>query len=173
MLMEQKANPMKEVRMEKLVINIGTGNDTQKQANAAKLLGIITGRKPVDEISKKRIPAFKISKGTKIGSFVTVRKGQMALAKRLLHAVDDRIKETSVSENSASFGIREYIDIGGVKYDPGIGMLGMNVNMSFKRKGMRVRLRKRKSSHVPDRHRAVSKEEIKGFLMKELKVEFV
>jgi large subunit ribosomal protein L5 len=171
--MEQKDNPMRDIRMDKLVINIGTSNDVQKQTNAKRLLEIIAERKPVDELSRKRIPAFKISKGTKIGAFVTVRKGQSKLAKRLLDAVDNKLKESSVGENSASFGINEYIDIGGVKYDPTVGMLGMNVNLSFKRKGMRVRNRKRKSSRVPNRHRIVTKEEVKNYLEKEFGVEFI
>ena len=54
-------------------INIGTGNDDKMQPNAKRLLNLITGREAADEISKRRNPAFKITKGQKIGAFVTLR----------------------------------------------------------------------------------------------------
>ncbi len=91
--------------------------------------------------------------------------------KRLLEAVDNKLKESSISANTASFGINEYIDISGVKYDPNIGMLGMNVNMSFKRKGARVALRKRKPGNIPKKHKIVTKEEIKKYLEERFKVQ--
>lgn len=164
-------NPMAKVFMDKVIINIGTGNDDQKQEKAKMLLSIITGSKPVDEISRKRIPQFKITKGTKIGAFVTIRNNPDALVKRLLEAVDNKLKESSISANTASFGINEYIDISGVKYDPNIGMLGMNVNMSFKRKGTRVSLRKRKPGDIPKKHKMVAKEDIKKYLEERFKVQ--
>lgn len=169
----EKENAMKDLVLEKLVINIGTGGDDNVQAHAKRLLEIITDRKPSNAISKKRNPAFKVVKGQKIGAFVTVRgRSIKPLAKRLIDAVDSRLKETSVSENSVSFGIHEYIDISGVKYDPKIGMLGMNVNLAFKRKGARVALRKRMRARIPRRHRIVPKEDIKEYMKKEYSVEF-
>ena len=62
-----------EIIINKMVINIGTGSDSQVQPNAKRLLEVITGRKPADEISRKRNPSFKITKGQKIGAFVTLR----------------------------------------------------------------------------------------------------
>ncbi len=164
-------NKMRDVRLDKVVINIGTGNDEAKQANAKRLLELITGRKPVDERSKRRIPAFKISPGTKIGAYVTVRRGTEQLAKRLLDAVDNRVKQGSISNNTASFGIREYIDISGVKYDPKIGMLGMNVNLSFKRPGTRVSIRKIKPGRVAKSQAVVAPAEIEEYLKGVLKAE--
>ncbi len=167
-------NRMRELVLDKLVINIGTGSDDNAQAHAKRLLEIITNRKPADAVSKKRNPAFKVSKGQKIGAFVTVRgQGIKPLATRLIDAVDNRLKETAVADNSVSFGIREYIDISGVKYDPKIGMLGMNVNLAFKRRGSRVALRKRMRATVPKKHRIVERDTIKGYMKKEFKVEFV
>ncbi|MCL5430426.1 MAG: 50S ribosomal protein L5 [Candidatus Marsarchaeota archaeon] len=113
---------MKAINVEKLVINMGTGSDENIQHNAKRLLEIVTGRKPADAYSKKRNPAFKISKGQKIGAFVTIRGKEIRpIATKMLDAIDSRLKESSVSNNSLSFGIREYIDIAGVKYDPKIG----------------------------------------------------
>ncbi len=173
MVFMEGQNRMQRVRLDKVVINVGTGNDDAKQANAKRLLELITGMKPVDEHSKKRIPAFKISPGTKIGARVTVRKGTKELAKRLLDAVDSKVKKSSISENTASFGIGEYIDISGVKYDPKIGMLGMNVNLSFSRPGGRVAIRKSKPGRVARNQSIVSKDEVGDYLKRELNVEIV
>jgi large subunit ribosomal protein L5 len=170
----KKENEMRKIMLEKLVINIGTGNEKGTLANARRLLELITNKNPSNAYSKKRNPAFKIVQGQQIGAFVTIRGNQITpLAKRLLDSVDNRIRETSVTNNSVSFGIREYIDISGVKYDPKIGMLGMNVNLSFKRKGSRVTLRKRKRSDVPQKHRVVGRPEIKDYMTEQFKVEFI
>jgi large subunit ribosomal protein L5 len=170
MIMEYK-NPMQEIKINKVVINIGTGPDEQQQGKAKRLIEIITGRKTADEISKTRNPSFKIAKGQKIGAFVTVRGDDAKkLIKRLFEAIDNRVKYDSITTNSLSFGIPEYIDISGVKYDPNVGMLGMNVNMSFKRKGLRVALRKRLNGKIPPRHRNVTKEEIIDYIKKEFNV---
>lgn len=167
-------NPMRQMRINKLVINIGTGSDESQQGNARRLLEIITGRKPANEISRHRNPAFKISKGQKIGAFVTIRGDQARpLVSKLFDAVDNKVAERAITDNGVSFGIKEYIDISGIKYDPKVGMLGMNVNLSFRRNGLRVAMRKRMRGHVPAQHRAVAREEIKQFLEREFKVQAV
>jgi large subunit ribosomal protein L5 len=164
-------NKMREIKVNKLVINIGTGSDESVQGNAKQLIKMITGRKPADEVSRTRNPAFKIAKGQKIGAFVTVRgEDAKKLIKKLLEAVDNRIKYSSITENSMSFGIPEYIDISGVKYDPKIGMLGMNVNISFKRNGLRVAFRKRQNGKIPAKHRSISREEIQEYIKREFGV---
>lgn len=173
---EQKVvnNPMRDILVDKLVINIGTGSEQNVNANAKRLLELITQRKPSTSVSKKRLPSFKISKGQAIGAFVTVRGADVTpLVKRLFDSVDNKIKESSVTNNSLSFGIHEYIDISGVKYDPKIGMLGMNVNLSFRRRGVRVTERKRKKGTIPNKHRIVTPEEIREFVKKNYDVEVV
>ena len=171
---DKKSNTMRSVVINKMVINIGTGDDKQKQESAKRLLEMLTKMKPVDAISRKRIPAFKISKGSKIGAYVTVRSGVKELLKRLLAATDNKINESAITDNAVSFGIHEYIDIDGIKYDPKIGMMGMNVNLSFKRRGgMRVLEKKRRGSIVPKKHRVIGREELKGYLENELKINVV
>jgi large subunit ribosomal protein L5 len=171
---ETAGNPMRKIFIDKVVINIGTGSEAPAQLNAKRLLEIISGEKPADEISRKRNPAFKITKGQKIGAFVTLRRGKAVdIAKRLFDAVDNKVRERSITNNSLSFGINEYIDISGVKYDPKIGMLGMNVSMSFRRPGMRVALRKRRRAYVSRSHSVIAPDEIKGFLEGKFNVSFV
>ncbi len=173
MLMAEKASaPMRAIRIDKVVINVGTGASDDHAASAKKLIELITKAKPTFALAKKRIPTFKIAKGTKIGAFVTVR-GPSAkdLAQRLFAAVDNRIKPSAVTSNTVNFGIREYIDISGIKYDPSIGMMGMNVNVSFSRPGLRTGLKKRASGRVSKSHRAIGREEILDYLGREFKVE--
>jgi large subunit ribosomal protein L5 len=166
-----ETNPMRAIAINKVVLNIGTGHDDNQQASAKRLLNLISGRNAADEISKRRNPAFKITKGQKIGAFVTLR-GKLGrdVLTRLLEAVDNKVKPTAITKNSMSFGIREYIDISGLKYDPKIGMMGMNVNVSFRRKGMRVTLRKRQKGEVPPSHRDIPAEEITEYMTREFKI---
>lgn len=170
---KKEDNPMRDIFIEKVVVNIGTGNDAQKQKSAKRLLELVTGKKPVDEISKKRIPQFKISKGSEIGAYITIRGDSEKLVKRFLNAVDNKLKESSVINNSVNFGIKEYIDLEGIKYDPKIGMLGMNVNIAFKRKGMHVEKRKRKAGIVHKRHKIIEAGEIKEYLKNNFDVNVV
>ncbi len=165
-------NQMRNIFPERLVINIGTGSDERVQENAKRLLELITKRKPTDALSKTRNPSFKIAKGQKIGAFVTVRGKEIPpLAKRLFDAVDNKVRSGAIINNSLSFGIKEYIDISGIKYDPKVGMLGMNINMTFRRKGMRVALRKRKRGEIAVSHRTVPPEEIKDYIRRQFNVE--
>ncbi len=167
-------NVMRDIRLEKIVINIGTGNDTNAQSNAKKLLTVLTGKKPADTISRRRIPAFKITKGTHIGAFVTIR-GKMAepLAERLFKTVDNRVSNKSISGNTINFGIREYIDIPNLKYDPIVGIIGMNVNISFKRKGMRTQTKKRARAKVKKSHMLISRDDMIKYLKESQGVEII
>ncbi|MGC8694373.1 MAG: 50S ribosomal protein L5 [Candidatus Micrarchaeia archaeon] len=167
-------NIMRAIDIEKVVINMGTGSDESINANAKKLIEIITNSKPVSTLSKKRNPSFKISKGQRIGAMVTIRgKNAGPLAERLLDAVDNKLKESNIKDNTVNFGIKEYIDISKVKYDPKIGMLGLNVNITFKRKGARVEYRKRKQSKIPERHKIIKREEIIDYMKKKFNIEIV
>ncbi len=165
---------MQEIILEKVTFNIGIGSNEQQLQNAKTLLDLITGRQAVATVAKKRIPTLKIKEGQAIGAMVTVRKGKaVELLKKALDAVDFRIKESNIRENTLNFGIAEYIDFPGIKYDPKIGMLGMNVNAAFTRRGKRVALRKRKRSKVGKKHAIISRKELAAYLKENFKVNIV
>lgn len=165
-------NVMRDITLEKVVINIGTGNDTNAQSNAKKLLTSLTGKKSTNTISKRRIPAFKITKGTHIGAFITIRgKPAKSLSERLFKTIDNQINNKAISGNTVNFGIKEYIDIPDLKYDPVIGVIGMNVNITFKRKGIRVQTRKRAHSKVGKRHMLINREDMVNYLKENAGVE--
>jgi large subunit ribosomal protein L5 len=160
-----KENPMKELRLSKLVINIGIGDNEDKLQNAKALLEKLTGKTAVATKSTHRVPELKIRKGQVIGAMVTLRNKEASeMLKRALDANNNTISPTSVARNSLNFGVSEYIYFSGVKYDPKIGMLGMNVNVSFGRQGKRVETRKRHASKVALHHREISREQIIDYM---------
>lgn len=172
--MENKnINPMKEVEMEKLVLNCGGTDD--KLEKSVKLLKMITAdRKVYQTKSTKRIPAFGISPGKRSGCKVTIRdKGKIIdLVKRFFAALDNEINKKQIRENHVSFGIKEYIEVPGLEYDREIGILGFEASLVFKRKGKRVKMRKIKRGKYPKRQ-SVTEQEITDFLIKNFKVEVV
>jgi large subunit ribosomal protein L5 len=151
---------MRQVVLDKVVLNIGVGEGGERLEKAEKVLNQITGMKPKRTLAKKTIREWKIHKKDPIGCIVTVRgqKG-MELLGRLLKAVDNRLKKSSFDPyGNFSFGIKEHIDIPGIKYDPEIGIFGMDVCVSLARRGYRIARRRRARRKIPMSHR-VTKEE--------------
>lgn len=165
--MMAELNPMQNIFIDKVVLNIGIGSNEEMYQNARLLLEKLTSHKPIKSVSKKRLPEFKIRKGQVIGSMVTLRnKEALDMLKRSIDANDGIIRYSSISNNSLSFGVKEYIYFSGVKYDPKIGMLGLNINASFTRKGRRVELRRRKETKVGAKHKKIANDEIASYLEK-------
>ena len=73
-------NVMAIPKLTKIVVNIGLGEAIQNSKlldSAAKELAAITGQKPVINLAKKSIAAFKLRKGMAIGCSVTLRANRM------------------------------------------------------------------------------------------------
>jgi len=66
-------NKMKNIRVEKVVLNIGTKGDTEKLKKAVSLLTTISKKKVVETHAKKRLAAWKIRPGLPIGAKITLR----------------------------------------------------------------------------------------------------
>ena len=147
-------NPMRAIVVDKITLNIGIGAPGDRLELAKELLSRLTGRKPIETQARKRDPVFKLRKGDPIGTKVTLR-GKAATdflnkaltAKRRLLKVDNFDKT-----GNFAFGIAEYIDFPGAKYDPKIGMMGFDVCVTLKRKGKRVGLKKIGKSKVGKNH---------------------
>jgi large subunit ribosomal protein L5 len=83
-------------RMEKIVVNMGISAMLEKTAveDAAKDLGLITGRKPVICNSRKSIATFKLRQGQPVGCRVTLRREAMyEFFDRLVSAALPRIRD--------------------------------------------------------------------------------
>ncbi|MEM0353522.1 MAG: 50S ribosomal protein L5, partial [Archaeoglobaceae archaeon] len=66
-----------------------------------------------------------------------------------------------INAGNFSFGIQEHIDLPGVEYDPDIGVFGMDVCVSLKRRGYRVAERRIARAKVGSKHRITKEETIR------------
>jgi len=113
-------NVMKEVRIEKVTLNIGTGKSQDQLERGLKLLKTLTGREPVKTVSQKRIQAWGVRPGLPIGCKVTLR-GELAaeVLRRTLEAREFQLNDSNFDENgNVAFGLLEYIELPGMEYDP-------------------------------------------------------
>ena len=156
-------NPMEEVKIAKATINIGVGESGERLARAEKLLSTITEQQPVRTYSKVTNPEFGIRKGQPIACKVTLRgeKADKAI-KMILEGIERRIRATQFdAQGNLSFGIHEHIDIPGMRYDPDIGIFGMDVSITFEKPGYRINRRKIQRKKVPDKHKVTQEESVK------------
>lgn len=162
---------MTEISLDKVVLNIGIGSNENNLPNAKILLKKLTGMEAAPTLSKRRDPSLKVRKGQIIGAKVSMRgEPARAMLAKLLEANENTIRAQSLTVNSFNFGIKEYIDISGVKYDSKIGMMGFHVNASFARKGKRVQERKKARAKIGKKHNTVTKDEILNYLKKNFNV---
>jgi len=165
-------NVMRKPRIEKVVVNIGVGESGERLGKAEKLIEKLTSRKPVRTISTHKIPTWNLRKGEPIGCKVTLRGAAAEeFLKKSFSAVDNRITYSCFdAQGNLSFGIREYIDFPGIKYDPDIGIFGFNVCATIKRPGFRVKNRKEKKAVISPKN-AVTAEEAINFIKDKFGVE--
>jgi large subunit ribosomal protein L5 len=164
-------NPWRQIRVVKIVVNVGVGESGERRAKAEKVLTMLTQQKPVATRSHATNRDFGIRVGQEIGAKVTLR-GDRAIEflRRAFEARDNQIDPDSIdADGNFSFGIRDYTDFTGMKYDPGIGIFGLDVSVEIGRAGWRVRDRRTKPSSLPP-HVRVSSEETRKFLVERFAV---
>ena len=163
---------MKRIKIEKVTLNMGTSKNVDKLERAIKLLNRITGAKPVKTITDKRIPTWSLRPGIPVGAKVTIRKNTTELLKKLFQAVDNTIKSRQINAGTFAFGIKEYIDIPNMKYDPELKVLGLEVTVTLERPGFRIKRRRLKNKKI-GKHHLITKEETIDFLKKEFNVNII
>ena len=159
-----KANDMKLINLEKVVINIGVGKSGEPLERAKSALEELTSRKPTQCGAKDNVRDFGIHKGEPIGAKVTLRNTEaMEFAKRIIQAKNNQLKKSSFDTyGNISIGISEHIDIPGAKYNPDIGIFGMNVCISLSRPGYRI-IKKSNPRKLGRNHRISKDEAIEFF----------
>lgn len=156
-----KENPMKQIKITKVTLNVGAGKSEDMMKKGMKLLQKLSPQKPVKTVSRKRIPSWGLRPGLAIGCKVTVRKDAGQLLKRLLVAKENILSEKNFDQNgNFSFGIPEYVDIEGLDYDPDLKILGLEVAVTLERPGFRLQHRKNKSNRVGRPHQVTREEAI-------------
>src|SRR5574344_936002 len=167
-------NPMDQIKISKATVNIGVGESGEKLTRALTLLENFTEQKPVKTFSKVTNPEFGIRKRQPIACKVTLR-GEKAdrVIKMVLEGINNKIKPTQFDDQgNLSFGIKEHIDIPGMKYNPDIGIFGMDVSVTFEKPGYRISKRKIQNKRIPKKHR-ITKEETMKFMEENFNVNFV
>lgn len=163
---------MRRISIGKVVINIGVGKSGEAVERARRVLEQITSQKPSQRKSKKSIRDFGTHRGEPIGLVVTARGQERCkdLIKKLLVAREMKMADSSFDERgSVSFGIKEHIEIPGTRYDPEIGIWGMNVSVLLERPGYRVARRIRRTGTLGKSH-VVSKQDAIDYFKREFEV---
>ena len=158
---------MRDVKIEKVTLNIGAGKDQTRLEKGLTLLRAITNATPIKTVTKKRIQEWGLRPGLPIGCKLTLRKDKATkMLPRLLEAVENKLTKRQFDENgNIAFGIHEYIEIPGVKYDPKIGIMGLEVCITLERPGFRIKKRRLLPRKIPTRHR-ISRQEAIEFMTK-------
>ena len=151
--------------IEKVTINIGVGEAGERLKKAEKVLQSITNHKPVQTLSKTTNKDWGIRKDMPIGCKVTLRgKDSIEFIKEALSTRENKIADYSFDDQgNLSFGIPDHTLFKSQKYDPNIGIFGMDVCISMKKPGYRVKHRRIAPRKIPTRHRVTRDETMKYF----------
>ncbi len=162
---------MKKIKIEKVTLNIGAGKDQSRLDKGIVLLNSIGNGTPIKTVTNKRIQEWGLRPGLPIGCKLTLRKIKATnLLPKLLESVDNKLNSQQFDDNgNIAFGIHEYMEIPGVKYDPKIGIMGLQVCVTLERPGFRIKKRKIMPRKIPIRHR-ISKQEAIDFISKNFSV---
>ncbi len=163
---------MRGISVEKVTLNIGTGKEAERMEKAIRLLTMLTGRKPIKTITHKRIPTWGVRPGLPLGLKVTLRRQAATdVLRRLLEAKEKRLNGSGFGPcGDVAFGLHEYVDIPGLKYDPAIGMMGLDVCITLQRAGFRIKRRRQMARKIPGRHR-ITRDEAMAYMREQFGIE--
>jgi large subunit ribosomal protein L5 len=160
----KKSSIMRRITVGKVVVNIGVGKSGEILEKAKSALEEITGQQPSVRGAKNTVRDFGIHKGEPIATMVTLRRNSaIDFLKRSIEAKGNILKSSSFDDfGNISLGIHEHIDIPGTKYNPEIGIFGMDVSVALTRPGYRI-AKKREHKSVGQKHRITKEEAIDFF----------
>jgi large subunit ribosomal protein L5 len=161
-------------KIAKITVNIGVGEAGEKLSKAQQVLEKLTGQKSVQTISKTTNKDWGLRKMMAIGCKVTLRKD--AAEKFLIEALktrENKIADYSFDDQgNFSFGIPDHTLFEGQKYDPNIGIFGMDICVTMEKVGYRIKHRRVDWRKIPHKHK-VTRDESTKFVADKYKVEVV
>ena len=171
---EWTTNPMLKPLIEKVTVNMSVGKSGGPLEQAVTIIRQLTNQKPSKRKAKRTIREFGIRKGESIACLVTLRgENAKEFLKKAFYAVENKLSKYCFDQQgNFSFGIKEHIDIPGVKYSPELGIHGMDVSVSLGRAGYRVKRRHRVKTKIGKNHILSSQEAIL-FIKDEFDVEIM
>jgi large subunit ribosomal protein L11e len=162
---KSKSANMRKIGIEKLVVNICVGESGDKLTKAARVLKELTDQEPVYSVARLTVRTFGIRRNEKIAVHATVR-GEKAeeILNKGLQVSEYELKDSNFSTSgNFGFGVQEHIDLG-LKYDPSVGIYGMDFYIVLSRPGFRVSKRKRAQARIGTQHK-ISKEAAKKWFI--------
>lgn len=161
-------------KIEKITVNIGVGEAGERLGKAETVLKNITNHKPVKTISRTTNKDWSIREGMPLGCKVTLR-GEEA-RNFLINALKTRGNKMSDysfdGEGNLSFGVPDHTLFKDQKYDPSIGIFGMDICITIEKAGYRIKRRRIDRRKIPHKHR-VKKEETMKYFAEAFNVEVV
>jgi large subunit ribosomal protein L5 len=123
-------------------------------------------------MAKKTLPTFNIKKKEPIGAKLTLRgKAAEDFLVLALKAAGNSLRMSQFDQQgNFSFGIEEHTDFPGMRYDPEIGIFGMDVSVALKRAGYRIARRRVAKKKLPSRQR-LGQDDTVEFIKKKFGVE--
>lgn len=134
-------NVMQVPRVEKVVVNVGVGSETQNDSKALDAavsdMTIITGQKPIIAKARKSIANFKLRENKPIGVKVTLRGQRMwAFLDRLMNVALPRVRdfrgvpsEAFDGRGNYTLGLREQLVFPEIEYDKIDKVRGMEITV--------------------------------------------
>ncbi len=168
---ETKKQIMKP-KIEKITVNIGVGEAGERLKKAETVLKNICNQKPIQTISKTTNKDLALRKQMPIGCKVTLRsKKADNFLKQALKTRENKIADYSFDDQgNVSFGVPDHTLFESQKYNPNIGIFGMDVCITMEKAGYRVKKRRIAKRHIPHKHR-IEREETMEFFKQNYNVE--